>query len=42
MTKRTKDFQKFMGEHVNLNPSRYERLKRSKYMINQCLRMERY
>ena len=29
MTRRVEDFGKFMREHVNLNPSRYERLKRS-------------
>ena len=37
MTKRTKDFQKFMGEHVNLNPSRYERLKRSDKAVSEYL-----
>ena len=37
MTRRVNDFDKFMGEHVNLNPSRYERLKRSDKAISEYL-----
>ena len=37
MTKRTNDFNKFMGEHVNLNPARYERLKRSDKAVSEYL-----
>ena len=37
MTKRTNDFNKFMGEHVNLNPARYERLKRSDEAVSEYL-----
>ena len=38
MTPRVNDFNKFMGEHVNLNPSRYERLKRSDKAVSEYLR----
>ena len=37
MTKRTNDFNKFMGDHVNLNPARYERLKRSDKAVSEYL-----
>ena len=37
MTKRTNDFNKFMADHVNLNPSRYERLKRSDKALSEYL-----
>lgn len=38
MTRRVNDFSKFMREHVNLNPSRYERLKRSDKAVSEYLR----
>ena len=31
------DFSKFMREHVNLNPCRYERLKRSDKAVSEYL-----
>ena len=37
MTRRVNDFNKFMAEHVNLNPSRYERLKRSDKAVSEYL-----
>ena len=37
MTRRVEDFSKFMREHVNLNPSRYERLKRSDKTVSEHL-----
>ena len=37
MTRRVNDFNKFMSEHVNLNPSRYERLKRSDKAVSEYL-----
>ena len=37
MTRRVNDFNKFMREHVNLNPSRYERLKRSDKAVSEYL-----
>ncbi len=37
MTRRVNDFSKFMSEHVNLNPSRYERLKRSDKAVSEYL-----
>ena len=37
MTRRVSDFSKFMREHVNLNPSRYERLKRSDKAVSEYL-----
>ena len=37
MTRRVNDFSKFMREHVNLNPSRYERLKRSDKAVSEYL-----
>ena len=37
MTRRVNDFNKFMSEHVNLNPSRYERLKRSDRAVSEYL-----
>ena len=37
MTRRVSDFNKFMREHVNLNPSRYERLKRSDKAVSEYL-----
>ena len=37
MTRRVEDFGKFMREHVNLNPSRYERLKRSDKTVSEYL-----
>ena len=37
MTRRVDDFRKFMSEHVNLNPSRYERLKRSDKAVSEYL-----
>ena len=37
MTRRVNDFNKFMTEHVNLNPSRYERLKRSDKAVSEYL-----
>ena len=37
MTRRVNDFNKFMREHVNLNPSRYERLKRSDKAVSEHL-----
>ena len=37
MTRRVEDFGKFMREHVNLNPSRYERLKRSDKAVSEYL-----
>ena len=38
MTRRVEDFNEFMREHVNLNPSRYERLKRSDKAVSEYLR----
>ena len=38
MTQRVEDFRKFMREHVNLNPSRYQRLKRSDKAVSKHLR----
>ena len=37
MTRRVNDFNEFMREHVNLNPSRYERLKRSDKAVSEYL-----
>ena len=37
MTRRVNDFNKFMREHVNLNPYRYERLKRSDKAVSEYL-----
>ena len=37
MTRRVEDFGKFMRDHVNLNPSRYERLKRSDKAVSEYL-----
>ena len=37
MTRRVNDLNKFMREHVNLNPSRYERLKRSDKAVSEYL-----
>ena len=37
MTRRVDDFRKFMSEHVNLNPSRYKRLKRSDKAVSEHL-----
>lgn len=37
MTRRVNDFNIFMREHVNLNPSRYERLKRSDKAVSEYL-----
>ena len=37
MTRRVNHFNKFMREHVNLNPSRYERLKRSDKAVSEYL-----
>ena len=37
MTRRVNDFDKFMREHVNLNSSRYERLKRSDKAVSEYL-----
>jgi len=35
--KRTEDFNEFLSDHVNLNPSRYERLKRSSRAVTEYL-----
>ena len=35
--KRTEDFNSFLADHVNLNPSRYERLKRSARAVTEYL-----
>ena len=37
MTRRVNDFNEFMRDHVNLNPSRYERLKRSDKAVSEYL-----
>ncbi len=37
MTRRVNDFNNFMRDHVNLNPSRYERLKRSDKAVSEYL-----
>ena len=37
MTRRVNDFNNVMREHVNLNPSRYERLKRSDKAVSEYL-----
>ena len=37
MTRRVNDFNEFMREHVNLNPSRYERLKKSDKAVSEYL-----
>ena len=37
MTRRVADFSRFMSEHVNLNRSRYERLKRSDKAVSEYL-----
>ena len=37
MTRRVSDFNDFMRDHVNLNPSRYERLKRSDRAVSEYL-----
>ena len=37
MTRRVNDFNEFLRDHVNLNPSRYERLKRSDKAVSEYL-----
>ena len=37
MTRRVADFREFMSDHVNLNPTRYERLKRSDKAVSDYL-----
>ena len=44
MTRRVADFRQFMSEHVNLNPTRYERLKTSDKAVSDYLaqHLDRY